>query len=688
MRRAWQSIAAAGLSWLAGCTSLPESVAALPPLTFTGAESFDSSRLAAVVAAEVGELTDARWKRTAVDDAAFAVERFYDSQGFAFAQVDYSFDDGDGESRAEIRIVEGPRVTLAALEVVGATSLDSNRVADFFPTPARGEGSVGPPWWSEDALASAADALADHYYKNGWLDVRVGPPQTLLSADRLRASVRVPVTEGRRSILVSVRVRGAPAEWTEPLEARARDALNQPYSPAVGGLVRARLADWLALRGYPEAVLSSPPIAAAEASGSAADATNARVELTVDVEMGSRVVIAAIEIRGARRTRRETVLELLEFAPGDVYSLERERNSFRRLYQSGLFSSVQLSLADGEGESRTLVVDLAEATGSEFFIEPGYGSYERWRVGLGWRWNNLFGTGRQLEAEARLADRAQSGSVSLVSPRFLGSDVRSAISLFSRRREEPTFTSREDGAGWMFSRRFGERWSASLGYQFRSTSASDVDVVGPTVQALIDAVEISSISFSPTRDSRDSVFAPTRGSLSKLTIEYADATLGSELDFLRIALGHSSFFPVWEGGVLGASWRGAVIAPIHSSAAIPLQERYFNGGENTVRSFKEDRLGPTDVQGNALGGEAFHVFSLELRQRLRGNLDAALFFDLGNVQLDHTDFFDDSGFREGLGVGLRYNLPIGPIRLDWGVNPDPRDSESRSVLHFTVGMAF
>ena len=107
-----------------------------------------------------------------------------------------------------------------------------------------------------------------------------------------------------------------------------------------------------------------------------------------------------------------------------------------------------------------------------------------------------------------------------------------------------------------------------------------------------------------------------------------------------------------------------------------------------MRAFREDELGPTDSQNNPLGGEVFHVFSFELRQKIIGNLDGGLFYDRGNVQFDHSDFFESTGFRDALGVGLRYVLPIGPIRLDWGVNPDPKGNESRSVLHFTVGMAF
>ena len=136
---------------------------------------------------------------------------------------------------------------------------------------------------------------------------------------------------------------------------------------------------------------------------------------------------------------------------------------------------------------------------------------------------------------------------------------------------------------------------------------------------------------------------------------------------------------------------------------LPLAERFFNGGENTVRSFKQSDLGPQD-NGDPVGGLAYNVINIELRQRLIGNLTGSLFLDLGNVSPDRSlekydsksDIMSDTfseyfeNFRPGVGFGLQYQLPVGPARLDFAFNPD-RDSdrgEDFFVFHFSVGMAF
>ena len=107
-----------------------------------------------------------------------------------------------------------------------------------------------------------------------------------------------------------------------------------------------------------------------------------------------------------------------------------------------------------------------------------------------------------------------------------------------------------------------------------------------------------------------------------------------------------------------------------------------------MRSFKEQELGPADSFGNPIGGEVTNLFSTELRYHFTPAVQVALFFDTGNVILDYNDYFDFDDFRSGVGVGVRYLLPIGPLRLDYAINPDPRPGEEEWVLHFAVGLAY
>jgi outer membrane protein insertion porin family len=127
-------------------------------------------------------------------------------------------------------------------------------------------------------------------------------------------------------------------------------------------------------------------------------------------------------------------------------------------------------------------------------------------------------------------------------------------------------------------------------------------------------------------------------------------------------------------------------------AEIPIDERFFNGGSTTVRSFGERDLGPHD-NGDPIGGEFFSVFNVEYTFPLYGELLGAVFFDAGNLLPNAADPFQHvtaglDDMRYAVGVGLRYKLPIGPVRLDYGYNPDKRADEDVGAFHFSFGFAF
>ena len=122
---------------------------------------------------------------------------------------------------------------------------------------------------------------------------------------------------------------------------------------------------------------------------------------------------------------------------------------------------------------------------------------------------------------------------------------------------------------------------------------------------------------------------------------------------------------------------------VQGAAGVPIDERFFNGGSTTVRSFYETELSPKDTENHPIGGLARSIFNVEYDVPIYGDLVGAAFFDAGgtgNTPLDN--------FATAVGGGVRYNLPIGPVRVDYGVNPAPRKNQSSSVLSLSFGFAF
>jgi outer membrane protein insertion porin family len=212
-------------------------------------------------------------------------------------------------------------------------------------------------------------------------------------------------------------------------------------------------------------------------------------------------------------------------------------------------------------------------------------------------------------------------------------------------------------------------------------------VVGPAA-GLTEDVDILSLRAEPTWDSRNDLFNPTRGALARLQLERGLDLWVGELEFVRARASFAQVLPLnpRETTLLAAGLRAGVIVPTGGTEEIPLQERFFNGGESSVRSFEEGELGPLDPNGQPLGGETFTTLNLELRQKLSSSLWGGLFVDAGNVGPTTADFFGD--YRYGVGVGLRYLLPVGALRVDFGWNPDQRPVDESYQVFLSVGMAF
>jgi outer membrane protein assembly complex protein YaeT len=668
------------LPWLAlALAAACRSTGELPPpppaelvLAFEGAQALEEEDLRAQVLAELARIETARPGKAAIDDAAFALELFYRSHGHAFARVEYEHEDLPGAPvRALFRIDEGPRVRVSELALEGIAALDLADARAFFGSA--GEGGV----YDAERIRAGATRLARRYQALGFLRAVVGEPETVFGDDRSNASVRVAVVEGPRFRVAQVSFEGGAPEFVAHERELAARLAGRPFTREAELELVSTVEEDYGHRGYPDIRVTSEA-SLEEASGA--------VHLRARVEPGPRVVVMGLRVLGSQRAKDALVRERLGVRVGQVYDTEAVRKGFRELYSTGLFQSIKIELA-GEGSERELVVEVREARSVEIRAEPGWGSYEGPRVLLGITEKNFRGLGQRVGLEGTASLLAQGLRLNWVDPFFLGLPLTSELAFFAERREEPSFEYSRVGAGFFLRRRWSEEWSSSVGYEYRPTDVTDDDLQAiPT--DISDDADVAVIQTSMLWDDRDNRLLPTRGRNASASLEWADDSLGSRVEFLRGQLDYAQLFRLpWETG-LAASARTGVIAPAGMTDQIPLPERFFNGGENSVRSFRQDELGPTDLSGDPIGGEAATTLNLELRHAIAGNLAAALFADAGNVALEVQDYLRFEDFRYGVGLGVRYLLPIGPVRLDLGINPDPRDGEDDYVLHFSVGFPY
>jgi outer membrane protein insertion porin family len=664
---------AACLALLAPACRSTQETAELPYeilLAFEGAEQTADETLEQVARAERARLELDAPDKTAVDDAAFALELFYRGRGYPDVRVDYEFELGP-PARARFEITEGPLVSVEELVIEGLEVMDPTLARSFFEPAASGG------MYDELRLEAGARQLVDRYRELGFLRATVAPPQVEFGVDRSDVTVRVVVKEGPVFAVRAVETSGG-IEAARTLEAKiVRDYTGKLYQPYQGPEIEHRLGDLYRRNGYPDAEIR------ARAS---VDEETGDVRLEVTTQPGDLVRIAHLRIQGNERTKDAAVIGIMDIELGSIYDSNEVRDAFRELYATGLFESIEFTL-EGTGPERTLVVTVSEARSVQIRVEPGWGSYEGPRVLLGIEENNFQGRGQVMAILGTLSAKASSARIAWIDRDFLGSEFISETSFWVEQREEPSFEFVRQGFGFFLRRNWTQKWSSSFGYEFRPTRLLDESISEPE---LTDDTDIASLSTTLSFDDRDFPLLPTRGTHVTGRLELADDGLASDTEFVRAQLELTRLTQLGDETILVASARTGVIAPFGMTDEIPVTERFFNGGENSVRSFEEDELLPDGQSGEPQGGESATTLNLELRQLLTGNLAGALFADAGNVTEVVQDYFDFPGFRFGYGIGLRYQLPIGPVRFDLGWNPDADDAndEDEFVLHFSVGFPF
>jgi len=633
-----------------------------------------------------------------IDDAAYQMQIAYRQEGYAFATVDYQIEEKKGLTTVTFLISEGPRVLVRNIILTGNQAFEDEELKVYFEKDRGLLGKKEPVFIRSDVEAAIGE-IHQRYLTQGYLDAVVEGPELQFTADRSRVDITVTIAEGVRYTVQRVDIHGdVIADAQSELEQIRQELIGQPYFSRRKLILQTRIQEVYGNRGYPDA--------AVEIERQSGEALG-QVVLNVSINSGQLITIAAVEIRGNQRTRPGFIQNRIRLQPGDRYDLALQKESFRDLYRTGIFSKVDFTLEKTvEPGKRLLVVTVEETHAKELSFEPGWGSYEELRLRVGFQEKNLFGTGRIFRTQATGSLKARSLTAGLSDPFFFNTDIKADLTAFYNHREEPSFTREDIGMSFALSKNLTQNVLSSAEYLIRNTDITSVDKFEEQSEGNYN---YASIKAQATYDTRNDIFFPTSGQRIFAAAEEASELWGSGINLTRLTGGVRTFFRLSTNTVLGVRYAAGLLLPGPGEVTLPLSERFFNGGENTVRSFKESELGPRDPSGDPVGGYGYNVFNMELRQRLIGNFIGTVFIDIGNIAPNRSreeqgklsydsrsdvisdtlaDFFKD--FSAGVGFGLQYLLPVGPARFDFAFNPD-RDSqrdEDTFVFHFSVGTAF
>lgn len=641
---------------------------------FRGASAFKDEELRAAIAQQIAEIDEQGVTPARADDAAYYAGAFYRRNGYAKAQADYAIEGG----KVIVKIAEGPRSLVRGLSFTGNASYPEVTLFEYMigVTPEQFAKTPDMVPFNAGEIAAGADRVRGYYVSEGFLDVQVDASEVKLSESGTRADVKVRIVEGQRYTAGEIVFEGPAIFPREQLVAALRESPQGPFSRTEAVAMQRNLESFYKAKGY--------FLATVELAADPKTAKDGRVPLRFTVKPGAlhRFDGATVKNTTDRPRLRESFLpRRFQHLSGKTYDPKKVDEAFRELLRTGLFTNLRLTPAALPDQTVRLDFLAEEAKAREVGFTLGYGSYDGAKIGLRLADKNLLGTGRPLTFSADYSQRGIDAELAYYDPWFLDSPrLNLRAKVFSAARDEEGYSKNEVGArielGWKVHPRLEVSAFAQESTEKITDSTIDPLLLGPTNYTL------TSIGLAQTTDFRDSPMAPTRGWV--LTTAFDLALVDGQQSFTREVVRFSWYVPVRKCQLAFGARVGA-IQPIMDS--IPIDARFFNGGASTVRSFAERELGPKDAQGSPLGGEFYTVGNVEFTFPLGiAGLQGAVFADAGNlVAWDEAGLTD---MRYALGIGIRYALPVGPLRLDYGFNPSRREGDDIGAFHFSFGVAF
>ena len=646
--------------------------AAKNKLDFTGNKTFTADQLRAPIAEQIREVQEKGLTPARADDAAYYVGAFYRKAGFSQVAVEYEI---RGE-RLLIKINEGPRSLLRSVTFTGNTSIPTATLFDYMigATPERLAKEPDQFPYTAAEVGGGADRVRGLYLSEGFLNVVIDSTGVQLAENGTRADVTIRITEGVRYTFGEISFAGDTLFPREQLVKALGQTVSGPFSPGQATAMQRNLQSFFKAHGYyqAEVALAADPLTAVAG----------KVPVLFTIRSYGLFHFDGAKVRNETsrvRLRDDFLPRRFAHLKGAVYDPERLDETFREMLRSGLFESLRVTPTPLGGDLVRLDFTFAEAKAKELGFNLGFSSYEGAGAGFRIGDRDLFGRGRPLSFAAQYTQRGISGELLYLDPWLFDSRFALRVRLYSEARREEGYTKNAIGFRTDLTRKLLPHLELGAFVEAQNVTVTehtiDLAQIGPLSYTL------QSVGLTQSTDFRNDPVNPARGFILTSAVDFA--TLDNQPAFTRATARFSYYRPLGKC-LLALGARGGYIAPLIDD--LPIDVRFFNGGGTTVRSFAERELGARDAQGHPLGGDLFTVFNAELTFPLYGELQGAVFTDAGSLKNRNVPGSGD--LRYGVGAGLRYKLPIGPLRLDYGVNPTRRDREDFGAFHFSFGFAF
>ncbi len=534
--------------------------------------------------------------------------------------------------------------------------------------------------YTPDKLDQGLSSLTATLERQGYQEVTAKVVELRRDDVTGAVSVRIRIQQGLKFIVHSVKEELFYPEAPEPAKTRTVFP-NEPYSKFWAEDFSLSLKTNAYQQGYPDVIVELRTLRRQPEEG------RVLLDLLASVKTGPKVWIGRVEFEGEQRTRKGLMSRRVRIARGELLDPSRVEEGRYRLLALGIFDKVDLRYQDVNEHTRDVIYDVKEGKALSVSLLAGWGSYELLRGGVIVGENNILGLGHHAEVKAVQSFKSSSGDFRYTVPEAVGDDIDLFLLGSGLRREEVDFTRLEYGGGLGAHKYFAESATdASLVYNYQILNA--LNTYPEVASEGLTNPAVGSISADVKFDRRDSPLYPRSGYKLFATVESATKDLGGDANYERVELSPAWYHPLGGGCYLSLGVSHGVDVSFGSATNnLPFDKRFFPGGPDSIRGYQQDQASPRNALGQTVGAETYTLGTVQLEQALTPRWSLILFSDsLGFAHsVDHWPF--DTGLFS-VGGGIWWRTPIGPVRLEYGHNLNPRVGDPSGTIQFSLGFPF
>lgn len=614
------------------------------------------------------------------------IEELYKEKQYHNADIIYNIHQlGGGQANLEFVIREGKKLRIKQITLLGNDIYSDKELKKIMKTKKKGVFSfiTSSGVLNKDNLYQDAAMLYAFYHNNGYIHAKIGEPEIEYKNEWIYIIIRI--NEGEQFKVGKVDLEGESIIPKEKLHKALRITKETFYNREVIHNDILALADLYSNMGYAYADIS-PRITT--------NASEKTVNIVFVISKGEKVYFEKIIITGNSKTRDKVIRRELPVFEQGLYSKTGLKRAERNLVRLDYFEDLKINTLKGSSDDKMILeIDVKEKPTGTLSFGGGYSSEEKVFALASINQRNLFGRGQSLSLKTELGSKTTSYILDFREPWIFDTRFSGGINVYKWEKDYDDYDADSKGGGLYAGYPVFDytRLSCNYSIDVGEVRTFYLDTPDSIIELYGQDIISSNITIGLHYDSRNKAFNATRGAEHSISVQYAG--LGGDVSYTKLRMETGWYFPlIWKfigfvHGKTGLIWD-------NSSGVLPDYDLFRLGGINSLRGFEWDDLAPKETNTfgyeTEIGGHKFVQANIECLVPFgeKSGIMGLVFFDTGDLY-DEGESIKLNDLRESVGFGIRWNSPMGPLRLEYGYILDPEeDAGDGGRFEFSMGAAF